>query len=298
MARRRRRSPSPRELVTLVSAPLLGARLRLRRGLGIRARPCACPVDYHSSTIDQVFALAIFAFIAAIAIGSIGSYLRRPHDLAQVRGSAVLGSSIRGWYFENLLPFEEFCVRWGISPTLLSYAQLAGSLLVGYCYAEGFLFTGGWLLLFTGTLDIIDGRVARRTNSGSARGAFLDSVIDRYADSFAYLGLAIFFRTSWVLWAVLFALLGGLMVSYARARAEGLGAQCHVGLLQRPERYVILGFGTIFGTLCEHLTGPWLPGQHYSLIVLTLVFLAAVVNFTAIQRVTYVWRVLGEDTGG
>ena len=60
----------------------------------------------------------------------------------------------------------------------------AGSLLVACCYADGMLFTGGWLLLFTGTLDIIDGRVARRTNGSSARGAFLDSIIDRYADSF------------------------------------------------------------------------------------------------------------------
>lgn len=254
-------------------------------------------MDYPTSIFDQALALAIFAFIAAIAVVSIGSYLRRPHDLAHVAGSTVLGPGIRGWYFENLLPFEELCIRWGIQPAFLSYAQLAGSMLVGYCYATGLLLTGGWLLLFTGTLDIVDGRVARRIDGGSARGAFLDSVIDRYADSFAYLGLAVFFRNSWVLWAVLFALLGGLMVSYARARAEGLGAQCRVGLLQRPERYVVLGFGTIFGSLFEHLTGPWLPGQHYTLVILTIVLLAGLVNFTALQRVAHVWQALGERTG-
>lgn len=255
-------------------------------------------VDSPTSIFDQALALAVFGFIATIAVVSIGGYLRRRHDVGQVRGSAILGSSIRGWYIENLQPFEEFCIRWKIDPALLSYTQLAGSVLVAICYAKGMLTTAGWLLLFAGTLDIVDGRVARRTSGGSARGAFLDSVIDRYADSFAYLGLAVFFRNSWVLWAVLFALIGGLIVSYARARGEGLGTVCRVGLLQRPERYVILGFGTIFGSLLEHLTGPWPAGEHYSLVVFTIVLLAALVNFTAIQRVVHIWRALGEETRG
>lgn len=232
--------------------------------------------------------------MAAVAAASIGGYLRRPHDLSGVHGSTVLGPGIRGWYFENLLPLEECCVRWNIQPALLSYTQLVGSMLVAYCYASGMLLTGGWLLLFTGTLDIVDGRVARRLNGGSARGAFLDSVIDRYADSFAYLGLAIFFRNTWVLWAVLFGLIGGVLVSYTRARGEGLGVQCRIGLLQRPERYVILGFGSIFGALFERLTGPWFAEQPYSLVVITLVGLAVLVNVTAIQRAVYISRRLGE----
>jgi len=254
-------------------------------------------VDSPPSLLDPLLAVAVFAFIGAIAVVSIGGYMRRPHDLAQVNASTILGRGIRGWYFENLVPFEEFCVRWKIDPAYLSYAQLLGSLLVAVCYAKGMLTTAGWLLLFTGTLDIVDGRVARRTNGESARGAFLDSVIDRYSDASAYLGLAVFFRDTWVLWAVLFGLIGGLIVSYARARGEGLGTHCHVGLLQRPERYVILGFGTIFGSLVEHLTGPWLPGQHYSLVIFTIVFLAVLVNFTAVQRVVHIWRALGEEAG-
>jgi phosphatidylglycerophosphate synthase len=251
-----------------------------------------------SSTFDEIFALAIFAFVAVTAGVSIGSYRRRMAGATGVGGSLVLGPGIRGWYLENLRPFEDLCVRWGISPAALSCAQLAGSVVVAACYARGMLFTGGWLLLFTGTLDIIDGRVARRTNGSSPRGAFLDSIVDRYADSFAYLGLAAFFRDSWVLWAVLFGVLGGLIVSYTRARAEGLGADCRVGLLQRPERYVILGFGTIFGALCERLTGPWVGGQHFSLVILVIVALAVLVNLTAIQRAVHVWRRLGEPRHG
>lgn len=252
-------------------------------------------MDYYPSILEQTFALALLVFILGTAVVSIRAYLRRPHDLTGVRGSAVLGPGIRGWYIENLAPFEDLCVRWNVSPAYLSYAQLAGSLLVTVCYASGMVFTGGWLLLCTGTLDIVDGRVARRTNGGSARGAFLDSVVDRYADSLAYLGLAIFFRTSWVLWVVLFAFLGSLMVSYVRARAEALGAECKVGLLQRPERYVILGFGCIFGALVEHMT-PWLHAPHYWLVILTVAALAALSNASAVQRVVHVLGVLGAQS--
>jgi len=253
-------------------------------------------VDYPTSIFNQAFALALLGCIIATAVVSIGRYLRRPHDLSAVRGSAVLSPGIRGWYFESLQPFEELCVHWGLRPAHLSCAQLVGSVLVASCYGAGLMFTAGWLLLCTGTFDIIDGRVARRTDSGSRRGAFLDSVVDRYADSIAYLGLVIFFRDSWVVWAVLFAMLGGLMVSYVRARAEGLGAQCTVGLLQRAERYVILGFGTIFGSLVEHISGSWLPVPHYWLIILTIVVLAVLSNLTALQRARHVWRVLGEPS--
>jgi len=242
-----------------------------------------------------VFSLAILASIATIAAVSIGGYRRRVDQVPNGRASAVLGPSIRGWYAENLLPFEEFCVRYGIPPALLSYTQLVGSMLVGYCYAVGLLYTGGWLLLFTGTLDVIDGRVARRTNSGSPRGAFLDSVIDRYADGFALMGLAVFFRASWVLWVVLLASLGSLLVSYTRARAEGLGVECRVGLLQREERYVILGFGTIFGALLEHITGPWVGEVHYSGVILALRVVAVLSTFPARQRVVHVGGALGGD---
>jgi CDP-diacylglycerol--glycerol-3-phosphate 3-phosphatidyltransferase len=244
--------------------------------------------------LDSIFALAVLAFILTIALVSIGGFVRAADPATRTGGSFVLGPGMRAWYIAHLQPLEERCVEWGITPALLSYTQLAASALVGYCYARGLLFTGGWLLLVTGSLDIVDGRVARRTSGGSKRGAFLDSVIDRYADSFAVIGLAVYFRDSWVLWAALFALLGGLMVSYTRARAEGLGVDCRVGLLQRPERYVILGIGTMFGALFDHLAATWLPADEHRLVRLVIVGLAVLVNLTAAQRIVHVWRSLGE----
>ena len=123
-------------------------------------------------------------------------------------------------------------------------------------------------------------------------GQNLETLATWGTDSFAYLGLAAFYADSWMLWAVLAALVGGLMVSYTRARAEGLGVACLVGLLQRPERYVILGLGSIFGSLVQHMTGWTLWGQSYALVVLTVLVLAVLSNVTALQRVSYVMREL------
>jgi len=244
------------------------------------------------------FALTLLVVILGVALTSIRLFLRRSTDLTAVGGSALLRPGIRGWHYENLGPFEELLVRWKVRPAWLSYLQLVIAVLVGVAYAEGLIFIGGWLVLLAGSLDILDGKVARRTNSGSSRGAFLDSVIDRYADSFAFLGLAAFFTTSWMLWVVLFALVGALMVSYTRARAEGLGVTCLVGFLQRPERYVLLGLGSIFGSLLDQITGWTLWGEPYVLVVLTVIALAVLGNITALQRAVYVMKSLPESSHG
>jgi CDP-diacylglycerol--glycerol-3-phosphate 3-phosphatidyltransferase len=249
------------------------------------------PVTHYASTFEQVLAFAVTAFILLTAGVSIVAYRRRTLNPG-IPGSIILGPHIRGWYFENLQPFEEQCIRHSISPALLSCSQLIGSAMVGLCYATGLPFVAGWLLLLTGSLDIIDGRVARRTGAASARGAFLDSVIDRYAESFTYFGLAISFRSSPFLWAVLFALLGSMMVSYARARAEGLGAEARVGTFQRPERVVTLGFGTIFAVLVAHMMS-WSPGSQTTLLGTVIIAIAVLANATAFKRIRYTLRELG-----
>jgi CDP-diacylglycerol--glycerol-3-phosphate 3-phosphatidyltransferase len=135
----------------------------------------------------------------------------------------------------------------------------------------------------------MDGKVARSTNGDSRRGAFLDSVVDRYAEFFCYVGLIVFFSSGWRVWAVLLAILGGAMVSYTRARAEGLVVQCDIGLLQRPERFVLLGFGSIFSAIGVHLWG----GQH-EVLTFVVVSIAVLSNTTAAQRIIHTSRTLRE----
>ena len=172
-------------------------------------------------------------------------------------------------------------------PITLTYAQVVASVVSAVAYAAGLVYTAGFLVLFTGTLDILDGKVARRGHDESTRGAFLDSVMDRYAEFVSWVGLMVFFGSGWQVWTVLLAILGGMMVSYTRARAEGLGVRCEIGWLQRPERFVILGFGSIFSSLAVHLVG----GPH-TLLSLTVLVLAVLSNVTAVQRIVYVSRAL------
>ena len=94
----------------------------------------------------------------------------------------------------------------------------------GGFFAVGNFGAGGWLYLLTGILDILDGRIARATGKVSASGAYFDSVMDRYAEIIVFAGFAYFYRDSWVLFLVLAASLGSIMVSYTRARGESLGA--------------------------------------------------------------------------
>ena len=238
-----------------------------------------------------IFATCLLLFIVVTVLNSIFRFAQRRPDTSKAGGSALLGPAIRAWHFENVRPFEDALVRWGASPMWISWAQMVVGIIVGFTYANGLIFDSGLLLILAGTLDIVDGRVARRTQSGSLRGAYLDSIIDRYTDTVAYLGIAVYYRDSWILWAALWALVGGVVTSYARARAEGLGATCHVGLLQRPERYVILGLGSLFSALLEQIFGHG-TGLPNRLLVLIVVALAVLSNVTAVQRVVHVLRQL------
>src|SRR5262245_31484194 len=97
--------------------------------------------------------LNLVLILGTFAIG-IRHYLRSDPDLSAIKGSSVLGPAIRGWYFSNLDPFEELFVRLRLSPALLSWGQLVSSVLVGFTYATGLIYTAGFLVLFSGTLDI------------------------------------------------------------------------------------------------------------------------------------------------
>lgn len=138
------------------------------------------------------------------------------------------------------------------------------------------LMAGGLLILLGGIFDMLDGIVARTNGKASSFGAFLDSTLDRYADSLIFCAVAVYFFQENNLLGVIFAigtLVGALLISYVRARAEGLGIECHVGLAERPERIVILAIGCLTGWLIH---------------LLILLFILS--HITAIQRIYHVYR--------
>lgn len=244
--------------------------------------------------LESLVAAGALAAITATAAISLGSYMRAGPQSPGTAGSALLGPRLRAWYFSLLQPLEDALARRGITPTTVTVAQALCSIPIAATYAAGWLYTAGWLVLAIGSLDIIDGRLARRSGLSSERGAFLDSVFDRYADSLTYVGLAVFFRESAVLWLVLLAMVGTTMVSYARARAEALFVDGRAGLFQRPERTVVLGFGTIFSSLFDHIAGVWLGVPANAILIGVIAILAVMTNVSAAQRIADAGRQLGE----
>jgi len=166
-----------------------------------------------------------------------------------------------------------------IHPNSISLLALFAGLGAGLLFFLDKPLWAGILIIICGLLDILDGKVALGSNRKSLFGAIFDSTLDRYSEFFIYLGLAIRFRNHWALWVAIFAFLGSTMVSYTRARAEGLGIECKIGIMQRAERMVFLSLGSILGVLFKVFD---------PVIIGALLLIAVFSNITAIQRTFYV----------
>jgi len=216
---------------------------------------------------------------------------RRPPVTREEAG--ILKGDVRAWWISVISPLENLLARKGWNPNVITGLSFGFSLVGGVFFWQGWLFLAAWMVLFAGTLDMLDGRIARKTGRVSRRGAFFDSVLDRYGELLIFAGLAVLFRHSMLLLVVvLLALAGSLMVSYARARAEGLGVPCKVGVMQRPERIVFLGFGAMFSsilTMLREILGADLGPLFLGGVILVLALLA---NYTAASRVVHVMREL------
>jgi CDP-diacylglycerol--glycerol-3-phosphate 3-phosphatidyltransferase len=183
-----------------------------------------------------------------------------------------------------LEPVAGLIGRTGVSPNVVTLVGASLNLGVAWVLAQGYMRIGGLLVALAALFDGLDGTLARLTGRRSRFGAFLDSTMDRFSEAILYLGLLFFYAQSGAGREVILiyaTIVGSLMVSYTRARAEGLGLDCKVGLLTRLERAVVL----IIALVLDQVTiGLWV--------------LAILTNFTALQRMYHVWRATnGEDEG-
>lgn len=185
---------------------------------------------------------------------------------------ALLRPGVRA--FANRLAV--YLVRLGVSPNAITLTSVAANGVVALLVAQGLFLAAAIVLYLGNALDLLDGAVARVGGRASDFGAFLDSVCDRYSELLVLLGLVLWYgaRADVPGVAVTFLVTAGsIMVSYARARAEGLGLGGEVGLVQRPERIVLLGVGFLFA------------GE---VLFWMLVLLAILTNVTALQRILHV----------
>ncbi|MHB1007234.1 MAG: CDP-alcohol phosphatidyltransferase family protein [Chloroflexota bacterium] len=189
----------------------------------------------------------------------------------------MLSTIAKNFARRSVLPVAAALLRMGITPNALTLIGFALNVAVAAVIGFGFQTTGGLLVLFAGLFDMLDGAVARLGGKVTIFGGFLDSTLDRYSEAVIFFGLLVLYtnqgRDTEVL-LVYAVIVGSLMVSYARARAEGLGLDCSVGWLQRPERILLLGLGLMLNQVVPVL---WL--------------LAVFTNFTTAQRIWHVYRI-------
>jgi CDP-diacylglycerol--glycerol-3-phosphate 3-phosphatidyltransferase len=218
----------------------------------------------------------------------------------------LFNESTRRVFRELISPVINLLVRKGVSPNAVTTVGLLFSMAAGVVYSTGNIYLGGWLVGFSGTCDIIDGQLARKTGRTTAFGAFYDSCTDRFSDGFILMGLAWFFAGGPPLfWSpvvdhpgryspvtvimILLALTGAYATSYVKARAEAVGIECRVGRMQRAERFVFLLVASAAGAL---------PGIGILLMKLALAFFAVLNNFTAVQRMIHTGRSIIRQEAG
>lgn len=193
-------------------------------------------------------------------------------------------------------PIIKGMIKMGITPNMVTTIGFVGNVVAAFLFIHASQLTpisigfswigwGGAILLFSGLFDMMDGRLARLGNMSTTFGAFWDSTLDRYSELFSLFGITLYLMTASGIWAgviTFLALVGSIMVSYVRARAEGLGIECKVGLMQRPERVVVTALAAIITGMTSNLW--WLIGG--------MTLIAVLANITAFWRVAHCYKQL------
>ena len=199
-------------------------------------------------------------------------------------------ASLRGRLQGILEPLTGRLVRWHVHPNLLTTVGFAIAIAAALAFDQRYVRTAGFLVLLSGFFDIIDGQVARLSDLGSKFGAFYDATLDRIGEIAVFIGLLSLYNDYrlelgdvWMIYLIMIAMGGSLMVSYTKSKAETMGLDCNVGLMQRAERVVLIGASALFFGLAWQ--GLVLKGA--------ILVLAVFTNVTAIQRIVWVYQHAG-----
>lgn len=242
--------------------------------------------------MDRFYLLAPAVLFAAFMIAAFLTYcglyaIGRPPQMAAVKHNQVLGPFWAGFLVWMMSPVERLLVG-RVSPNAITALSLAMCAATGIAVGGGNLAIAVWLYTIAGVLDILDGRLARLAGKQTASGALFDSVSDRWGELFVFGGYAWYLRdTPWLL-AAIGALGASQMVSYTRARAEGLGIELSGGMMQRAERILVV----VAGTLAAVLLGS--ADAVAAIVGITLLITTATSTATAISRWVAAFRVLSK----
>ena len=229
----------------------------------------------------------------------------------------TLRDSLQLGIYKIINPYVRLLIKVGLTPNAVTVIGLLLNIGVAIIFIAGAEITNrgdlsyvGWagaLILFAGLFDMLDGQVARIGNMSSTFGAMFDSVLDRYSELILFLGICYYLIAHHYFLSSLFAfiaLIGSMMVSYTRARAEGLGVECKGGLMQRPERVVLISVSAMACGIASHYIGGdfkiFIPGipfhifETMTLFTLPIAVMAVMTNITAFGRLRQAKTALDE----
>jgi len=190
----------------------------------------------------------------------------------------LLPQNLQDSFIKLLSPLVKLFSKWGLSPNSFTVAGVIITSIGATAFLMGFIRLAGIFILLGGLCDTIDGLLARTTGKASRFGALLDSTVDRYSEFIMFFGIAAYFfyiDDYGAAAGTFLALCGSFMVSYSRARAESLGLEAKIGIMQRPERIVLIGLGAII---------------HMNAFKFAIWLVAFFANFTALQRIRFAYK--------
>jgi phosphatidylglycerophosphate synthase len=234
----------------------------------------------------------------------------------EAQGKMTTRKKLQLSIYKIINPLVRLLIRAGLTPNMITTIGLLLNIGVAIIFISGaeegrrgdlsYVGWAGALILFAGLFDMLDGQVARLGNMSSPFGALYDSVLDRYSELILFLGICWYLVAMHYFLSSLFAfigMIGSMMVSYTRARAEGLGIECKDGLMQRPERVIIIGVSALACGIASH----WMGGNYkivlpdtvsfpifetISIFTIPVTIMAFLANWTAIGRLRDARRTL------
>lgn len=255
-------------------------------------------IDVKAFTNSATWIIGVFSMpILGMILFGVRTAVRgmKPSTrVQQAGGSVFLNQWIMEYGYWWLRVPTQLLIRWKVSPNAITLGGL-GIVFVGMlCTAFGYFGLGGPILLVGSLSDMLDGIVARERQLCSDAGEFVDAMVDRYSDIGVLGALCIYYHeVAWAQLVVLTALLGSVMVSYARAKAEALSVNnAPGGPMRRAERAVYLGFSIFLAPLIVPITEPGAERPIYFLAVTVCAMIALVANVSAIQMSLFVTRAL------
>jgi len=265
-------------------------------------------MTYADPVHRSLLPLLIFntAFMTVFIYYAISFQFRKkdPADAARLHDS-FLGFFFHSFWFWLVDPIVKFLAFLRMTPNSVTSLSILLSIYTGYVFAIGSLNWAGWLVIISGTFDLLDGRLARLTNQTTEAGAYYDSCMDRYNDSFVYMGLGLYFvgrnftlaadsftvsrLDLFMLLVAMFLIVGSQVMSYAKAKGEAMGFNTKRGLMQRPERVMFLG---AIGVTYPFYKIVAERNQFHPEVVLMggIIIMAVLVNYSAIVRIVVLFR--------